>query len=114
MLLTDDIIKDFMVELTGLLALMIPLVGIVLILFLPILAIYLDHKKKMAMIEKGLVPEDEKSKPENRLGWGIAILGIGISLVVAMIFHLNNYVVVGLILVSIGIALLASYKISKK
>ncbi len=93
----------------------IPFVFIVLVLAgLPALAIYLGHKKKMAMIEKGLVPEDEKPKPENRLGWGTAILGIGISLVVAMIFHLNNYVIVGLILVSIGIALLASYKVSKQ
>ncbi len=101
-------------QLSDLLALSIPLVFIVLIIGgLPALAIYLDHKKKMAMIEKGLIPEDEIPKPENRLGWGIAILGIGISLVVAMIFHLNNYVLVGLILASIGIALLASYNISK-
>ncbi len=102
-------------QLSDLLALSIPFVFIVLIIGgLPALAIYLDHKKKMAMIEKGLVPEDEKPKPENRLGWGIAILGIGISLVVAMLFQLNNYVIVGLIFVSIGIALLTSYKISKQ
>ncbi len=102
-------------QLSDIFALSIPFVFIVLVsVGLPALAIYLDYKKKMAMIEKGLVPEDEKSKPENRLGWGIAILGIGISLVVAMIFHLNNYAVVGLILASIGIVLLASYKISKQ
>lgn len=102
-------------QLSDLLALSIPLVFIVLIIGgLPALAIYLDYKKKMAMIEKGLVPEDEKYRPENRLGWGIAILGIGISLVVTMIFHLNSYVIVGLILTSIGIALLVSYRTSKQ
>ncbi len=105
-----------MVEQLGdLLALSIPLVFIVLVIGgLPALAIYLDHKKKMAMIEKGLVPEDEKPKPENRLGWGIAILGIGISFVAARLFNLDAIATGGLILASIGMALLVSYKISKQ
>ena len=100
-----------MADLVELLGLSLFIAAIVLIVFL---AGYFDHKKKMAMIEKGIVPEDEKYRPESKVGWGIAILGIGISLIVAMEFNLNSYVIVGLILASIGIALLASYKISKQ
>ena len=61
------------------------------------------------MIERGITPEDEKGRPEDRLGWGIVILGIGISLIIGWILNLNGQVIAGLILVSIGIALLASY-----
>ncbi|HMB44907.1 MAG TPA: DUF6249 domain-containing protein [Candidatus Methanoperedens sp.] len=104
-----------MVEQLGdLLALSVPIAGIVLTLCLTALAIYLDYKKKMAMIEKGLVPEDEKPKPANRLGWGIAILGIGISFVAARLFNLDAITTGGLILTSIGMALLVSNKISKQ
>ena len=95
--------------LTEILILSIPLLAICLIFGIPILAIYLEHKKKMAMIEKGLMPEDEKSRPEDRLGWGIVILGIGVSLIIGWIFKFDDKVIVGLILASIGIALLVSY-----
>ena len=95
--------------LTEILALSVPLLAICLIFGIPILAIYLEHKKKMAIIEKGLMPEDEKSRPEDRLGWGIVILGIGISLIIGWAFDLDDKVIIGLILASIGIALLVSY-----
>lgn len=84
-------------------------------LVLPLcLFVYFDYKKKMAMIEKGIVPEDEKSRPESKVGWGIAILGIGISFVAARLFNLDDIATGGLILTSIGMALLVSYKISKQ
>lgn len=42
------------------------------------------------MIEKGLMHEEEKEKhnhsPENKLAWGIVILGIGISLLIGWKF----------------------------
>ena len=58
-----------MVEQLGdLLALSVPIAGIVLTLCLAALAIYLDYKKKMAMIEKGLVPEDENPNQQIDLG----------------------------------------------
>ncbi|KCZ72779.1 hypothetical protein ANME2D_01213 [Candidatus Methanoperedens nitroreducens] len=96
--------------LVNLLALSIPLAGV----GIAALAIYLDYKKKMAMIEKGLVPEEEEYRPESRLGWGIAILGIGISLIISWIFNLDNRVMAGLILASIGVALLVTYLVARK
>jgi hypothetical protein len=82
------------------------------------LAVYFEYKKKMAMIEKGLIPEEDKEKqrdgPENKLAWGIAILGIGISLIISWIFNLDDIVMVGLIFTSIGISILVSYLIAKK
>ncbi len=103
-------------QLSGLLALIILLVGIVLILGSVALAIY--PGKKTVMIEKELVPEDEKTRSESRVGWVIALLGIVISLIVAIKFNYNNYTIGRLILAYIGIALLisllVSYKISKQ
>ena len=95
--------------LVELLALSFSVLAICLIFGIPIIAIYLDYKKKMAMIERGLVPEDEKSRPEDRLGWGIVILGIGLSFIIGWLFNLNGQIIAGLILASIGIALLVSY-----
>lgn len=102
---------DTLVELF---ALSIPIAAILGGICIAVLAMYFEYKKKKAMIEKGLIPEDEKHRPEDRLGWGIVILGIGISLVISWIFDLNDKVMVGLILASIGIALLASYMVSHK
>lgn len=99
-----------MVDIEGLIALTIVFSIPILGLGIAFLAIYLDYKKKLAMIEKGLVPEDEKYRPENRLGWGIAILGIGIALILSWMFHLNDIAMIGLIFTSIGIALLVAKK----
>ena len=101
--------------LPALFALSVPLLGIGSIMGIMALLIYFDHKKKMAMIERGLVPEDEKHRPEDRLGWGIVILGIGVSLIIGWTFNLGGSVIVGLSLASIGTALLVSYlSIQKK
>ena len=32
------------------------------------LIVYFDYKNKRAMIEKGIVPEDEKYRPESKVG----------------------------------------------
>jgi len=96
-------------SIVDIIALSIPFAGMAVV----IIAIYLEYKKKMAMIEKGLVPEEEKEKykdaPENRLAWGIAILGIGISLLIRWKFNLDGEFIASLIFVSIGIGLLVSY-----
>ena len=70
---------------------------------------YLEYKKKIAMIEKGLIPEEEIEKPENKLAWGIVILGIGISLLINWRFNFGEEFLVGLIFVSISIGLLVAY-----
>lgn len=98
-----------MTGLAELFAYSFPLLVIGMIIGIIALAIFLDYKKKMAMVIKGLMPKEEKHIPEDRLGWGIAILGIGISLIISWIFNLDNRVVVGLIFISIGISLLISY-----
>jgi hypothetical protein len=98
-------------QLVELLGLIVIFGGILLIVFL---VVYFDYKQKRAMIEKGIVPEDEKYRPESKVGWGIAILGIGISFIVARLFNLDAIATGGLILTSIGMALLVSYKISKQ
>jgi uncharacterized membrane protein len=100
-----------MADLFGLLALFIIFGSIVAIFAL---LVYFDHKKNIAMIEKGLIPEEEKPRPEGKIWWGIALLGIGISLIATVMFNLNSYTVGGLIFASIGIALLVSYQISKQ
>ncbi len=102
-------------ELLGLVIFILSLVVIIAVVA------YFDYKKNIAMIEKGLVPEDEKKRPEdekrrseNRLGWGIVIMGTGISLLMSWRFHIGGEAILGLILASIGIALLVSYLIAKK
>ncbi len=100
-----------MVGLFELLGLIVIFGGIVLPLCL---LLYFDYKNKKAMIEKGIVPEDEKYRPESKVVWGIAIIGIGISFVAARLFNLDAIATGGLILTSIGVALLVSYKISKQ
>ena len=97
-------------SLTALFALSIPLLGIGSITGIMALLIYLDHKKKMTMIERGLVSDEHRpERPENRLGWGIVILGIGISLIIGWTFNLDGNVIAGLGLASIGTGLVISY-----
>ncbi len=97
-------------QVNGLLALIILLAGIVLILGSVALVIYLG--KKTTMIEKEFVPENEKTRSESRVGWVIALLGIVISLIVAIKFNYNNHALGVLILASVSIALLVSLLVS--
>ncbi len=92
----------------------IPILIILSIFGFLIVMVYLDHKKDMAMIEKGLIFENKKNSPENLIGWGIAILGIGMSLIISWTFNLNDNVMMGFVLISIGVALLISYLIKIK
>jgi predicted histidine transporter YuiF (NhaC family) len=98
-----------MAGIVDIIALSIPLAGMVV----AIIAIYLEYKKKMTMIEKGLVPEEEKEKynhsPTNKLAWGIAILGIGISLLISWRFNFGEEFFAGMLFVSIGIGLLTAH-----
>ncbi len=96
-------------DIVGIIALSIPIAGMAI----AALAIYLEYKKKIAMIEKGIIPEEEKEKhnhsPENKLAWGIAIIGIGISLLINWRFNFGVEYTAGLIFISIGVGLLASH-----
>jgi hypothetical protein len=96
-------------DIVDIIALSIPIAGMAV----AALAIYLDYKKKIAMIEKGLILEEEKEKsrdsPANKLAWGIAILGIGISLLISWRFNFGEEFFAGLLFVSIGIGLLVAH-----
>lgn len=47
------------------------------------LAIWTDHRRKMALIEKGLwKPEYERARPETALGFGLFLSAIGAALLV--------------------------------
>lgn len=96
-----------MIEPNELLTLVVPILALIFIFGLPGMAIYLEHKEKMAMIEEGLIPKGQGHNPENILGWGVAILGIGISLTIGWTFNIDGKIIIGLILISIGIALLS-------
>lgn len=95
---------------------LIPLGGI----FIGALAIYLDHQKKMAMIDKGLHPdkEDREHKKGDSLQGGLVMLGIGtaflISGFVVWTEFMQPYGLLGMICAFIGLALLITHITEKE
>ncbi|MCD4740554.1 hypothetical protein K8R43_05205 [archaeon] len=83
------------------------------------LAIYLEHQKKMAMIEQGFDPEkeDQQYRKEDRIQGGLVMIGIGaaflISGFVVWTDFMQPYGLVGLICGFIGLALLISHATEK-
>jgi len=84
------------------------------------LAIYTEHRQKMAMIEKGIKPEDlrrvEAHKPEDMLIGGLVVIGIGLAFLVTQIVGglIKWLMLPGFILLFIGIALTVSYYLTRK
>jgi len=84
------------------------------------LAIYTEHKQKMAMIEKGIKPEElrkaEVHKPEDMLIGGLVVIGVGLAfLVTQVIAGLIRWLLLpGFILLFIGIALTVGYYLIRK
>lgn len=95
---------------------LIPLAGIAI----GGLAIYLDHQKKMALIEKGMKEKDVEKKWDKRdhFRGGLVMMGIGAAfLISAFTFwadEMTAFGFVGLICGFIGIALVLSYLTEKK
>jgi hypothetical protein len=95
---------------------LIPLFGILC----GIVAIYTEHRQKMAMIEKGIKPEElrrvEAHKPENMLIGGLVLIAIGFAFLLAQIVGgLTGWLMLpGFILLFIGIALTVSYYLIRK
>ena len=93
---------------------LVPVVGILC----GMLAIYTQHKQKMAMIEKGIKPEElhPPGKPEDMLTGGLVVIGIGFAfLVTKIVGGLTPWIMLpGFILLFIGIALTVSYYLTRK
>jgi hypothetical protein len=89
-------------------ALLIPILGVVFGLGIVLATIWSDHKKDMALIEKGLYTESRRdSHGRNALVWGLILTLVGIALVIAWAILGNRGLVLpGLIGAAIGIALL--------
>jgi len=102
------------------LALLIPILAIGLGIACGGWAIYWEHKKDMALIEKGLY-QPKQAKPLGPPGWGFLlagsiVTGIGIALVIsAFVFQIGKATgIPGLIFLFIGIALIVVYSVAKK
>jgi len=93
---------------------LVPVIGILC----GMLAIYAEHKQKMAMIEKGIKPEElhPPHKPEDILIGGLVAIGIGLAFLVTKILgRLTGWLILpGFILLFIGIALTVSYYLTRK
>jgi len=99
------------------LALLIPILGILCGIICGSLAIWTDHKQKMAMIEKGIKPEElHPRRPEDILIAGLVVIGIGIAfLLVHFWIGLTRWLTLpGFILLFIGIALTTSYYLTRE
>jgi len=84
------------------------------------LSIYFDHKKRMAMIAKGMNPDKEKREAWKRgkLTGGLVMMGIGAAFLVTAITIWTEAIpqlyLLGLVCGFIGIALVISYGIEPR
>ncbi len=106
-------------DLTGILGVLIPIVAIIFGIALGGWGIYWDHKKKMALIEKGLYSKEENGKPTNparvALGWGLVLTGLGVALLIGFFWEGTPDVALpGLIFGFIGVALLIFFAVIRK
>ncbi|RZN36766.1 MAG: hypothetical protein EF813_06305 [Methanosarcinales archaeon] len=84
-----------------------------------ILLAYLEHKKKIDMIDRGLwKPEERKEKPEHRLISGIFFLLLGVALLICSYSAepdlTGGLKISGMLTIAAGITLVAAYIIGKK
>ena len=85
-----------------------------------IVAIYTEHRQKMAMIEKGIKPEElrraEAPRPEGLLIAGSILIAIGLAFLLAQILgELTKWLYVpGFFFLFVGKALIISYYVMRK
>ena len=101
------------------LAMLIPIVAIVMGISAGIYSMYLEHKRRMKLIEKGLwKPEMEKkeSKPEDTLKAGIIVTAIGLAILLSLQLTVGMGIwhIVGFIPLFVGIALIIAYYSTRK
>ena len=96
----------------------IPVIAIALVLGMgtAILAIWTEHKKDMALIEKGLYqPSKPGPRGQGTLIWGLILTGAGIAFVIAAArLSDGDMLLPGLLGVGVGLALLIYTLIVKR
>jgi len=80
---------------------------------------YLEHKKKIDLIDRGLwKPEEKQEKPEHKLITGLLFFLLGLALLIGSYFVEPGLVsglrISGLLTITAGIALMIAYAIGKK
>ena len=84
-----------------------------------ILLAYLEHKKKIDMIDRGLwKPEERKENPEHRLVSGIFFLLLGVALLISSCSVepdlTDGLWISGMLTIAAGMALVVTYIIGKR
>ncbi len=84
-----------------------------------ILLAYLEHKKKIDMIDRGLwKPEERKENPEHRLVSGIFFILLGVALLIGSYSVepdlMGGLRISGMLTIAAGIALVVAYLVGKR
>jgi uncharacterized membrane protein len=84
-----------------------------------ILLAYLEHKKKIDMIDRGLwKPAERREKPEHKLVSGIFFILLGVALLICSYSAepdlAGGLKISGMLTITAGIALVVAYIIDKK
>ena len=83
------------------------------------LASYLEHKKKIDLIDRGLwTPDTKRENPEHKLITGLLFVLLGVALLMGPYFIepelVSGLQLSGLLTIAAGIALVIAYIISKR
>lgn len=94
----------------------VPIVAIVLGIGVAAFAIWTEHKRDMALIEKGLYQTKKPGPPgQTTLAWGLVLALVGIALIIASVSLPDSTLLLpGLLLTALGIALLIYTAIVKR
>jgi heme O synthase-like polyprenyltransferase len=94
----------------------IPIVGIVFGIGVAAFAIWTEHKRDMALIEKGLYQTKKPGPPgQTTLAWGLVLALVGIAFTIASLSLSDPEMLLpGLLLTALGIALLIYTAIVKR
>ena len=85
-----------------------------------VLVTYLEHKKKLDLIDRGLwKPEEKQERPEHKLITGVLFFLLGVALLMGSYLNMAPDLVgglrlSGLLTTAAGMALLIAYAVGKK
>ena len=85
-----------------------------------VLVNYLEHKKKLDLIDRGLwKPEEKQERPEHKLITGVLFFLLGVALLMGSCLNMEPDLVgglriSGLLTTAAGMALLIAYAVGKK
>lgn len=85
----------------------VPIVAIVFALAIPLIAIWTEHKRDMALIEKGLYqPPKPGQRGHGTLIWGLILTMVGLAVIIGSRETNPELLLPGLVMEGVGIALL--------